>query len=315
MKKFIIKLSQLACLLFISLVIVAEIDYYVIGSQYEYNYQASIIDKVNRLESINEPKIILVGNSNLAFGIDSEMIEKEIGMPVVNLGLHGGLGNAFHEEMAKLGVNKGDIVIVCHSELNDDNKISDPALAWITVDNHKEIWKIVRPKDYPTMLLAYPNYVRNSFFLWIRKQGNKDGGGTYSRSAFNIYGDNVIHSKIGQMDTNELFSQVNIRAPYIGDTWVKRMNDYNKYISSRGATLLIAAYPIARGRYSKFSPEDFVIMQKTLENELDCDVISDYTEYFYPYEYFYDTTLHLTDEGAKVRTKQLIEDIRNWMSE
>lgn len=94
---------------------IAAFDFFFIGSQYKYNYQASIIDKVERLESISEPKIILVGHSNLSFGIDSKRLEDAMKMPVVNLGLHGGLGNAFHEEIAKLNINEGDIVVVCHS--------------------------------------------------------------------------------------------------------------------------------------------------------------------------------------------------------
>lgn len=45
----------------------------------------------------------------MAFGFQSEQIEEAFGLPVVNLGLHGGLGNAFHEEMAKINVCEGDI--------------------------------------------------------------------------------------------------------------------------------------------------------------------------------------------------------------
>ena len=33
------------------------------------------------------------------------------------------------------------------------------------------------------------------------------------------------------------------------------------------------------------------------------------------YDYFYDTKYHLTEEGAKVRTKQLIMDLKRWMEE
>jgi len=47
---------------------------FVVGNQYSNSYTASIIDKVNRIESINEPKIILVGNSNAAFGFNSEKL-------------------------------------------------------------------------------------------------------------------------------------------------------------------------------------------------------------------------------------------------
>lgn len=43
-----------------------------LSPQYLMNYQASLIDKVERAENIDEPKIVLLGNSNLAFGMDSE---------------------------------------------------------------------------------------------------------------------------------------------------------------------------------------------------------------------------------------------------
>lgn len=85
----------------------ASFDYFIIGRQYNDNYDAALVDKVDRLKSITEPKIILVGDSNVAFGINSKKIEEELGMPVVNLGLHGALGNAFHEQIAKLNIGGG----------------------------------------------------------------------------------------------------------------------------------------------------------------------------------------------------------------
>ena len=51
----------------------------------------------------------------------------------------------------------------------------------------------------------------------------------------------------------------------------------------------------------------------SLRLRLDCDVILHYTDYCIPYEFFYDTKLHLSEEGADIRTKQMIADIRNWM--
>ena len=98
MLKFLKKILLFFLLLLIEIAGITAFSYFVIGSQYQYNYQASLIDKVERLTSIDEPKIILVGHSNLSFGIKSEMLEEALGMPVVNLGLHGGLGNAYHEQ-------------------------------------------------------------------------------------------------------------------------------------------------------------------------------------------------------------------------
>lgn len=292
---------------------ISAFDFYVIGSQYKYNYQASLLDKVARLESIDEPKIILVGHSNLAFGISSPELEKALGMPVVNLGLHGGLSNAFHEEIAKLNINEGDIVVVCHSSFSDEDKIGDTALAWITIDCNPQLWKIIRVKDYKAMILAYPNYLRSSYLLWLTRSGNKDISDCYSRSAFNEYGDVVYRPERRQVDVNAYFSSTSVPFPKINNICVNRLNELNDFITKKGATLVVGGYPIAYGKYSEYTAQDFSQFEIELRNALDCEVISDYTDYFYPYEYFYNSYLHLTNEGAKVRTAQLIKDIKNWM--
>ena len=48
----------------------------IVMPQYSGGYDASLIDKVERLKSIAGPKIVLIGNSNLSFGIDSERLEQ-----------------------------------------------------------------------------------------------------------------------------------------------------------------------------------------------------------------------------------------------
>lgn len=42
-------------------------------------------------------------------------------------------------------------------------------------------------------------------------------------------------------------------------------------------------------------------------------MISNYIEYMFDYTYFYDyDCLHLNSEGADLRTKQLIKDLKRW---
>lgn len=315
MKRFMMKVVILIAFTCIIMLGIVSFDRYIIGGQYKLSYQASLVDKIERLESINESKIILVGNSNLSFGIYSDQIEEDIGMPVVNLGLHGGLGNAFHEEIAKLNINGGDIVIVCHSNYKDEDVISDPELAWVTYDYNENVWPIIRKKDYLTMLKAYPAYLRDSYFLWITGRGNLETGDVYSRSAFNQYGDVIAKDDAEQMNTDEFFKENIISVPSINDTCINRLNNLNQYCKDRGATLLIAGYPIAYGEYSEFSEKDFDVFQSELASRFDGVVISDYSDYFFPYDYFYNTELHLNEKGANARTKQLIKDIKNWLME
>lgn len=312
MKKFIVKILAFCIAIGIICLSTFSFHYFVIGNQYKMGYQASLIDKIDRLKSIDTPKIILVGHSNLSFGINSAMLEENLGMPVVNLGLHGGLGNGFHEEIAKINIKKGDIVIVCHSTFDDDDTIDDVGLAWITFDMNKEVFPVFRVSDLSSMLAGYPEFLKSALELWLLDEGNLVTQSCYSRTAFNEYGDVVYKPQGEQMDVNDYFAKNPVLIPKIGSTCVDRLNDYNEYVKKQGATLLVAGYPIAYGEYAEFTESDFQEFEKLLNDELSCEIISDYTDYFYPYDLFYNTALHLTSEGADIRTKQLVEDIKNW---
>ena len=312
MKKFIRNLVIFLLIMVIASGGIIGFHYFIVGGQYEYNYMASVADKLDRLKSINEPKIILVGNSNLAFGINSQTIEQELGMPVVNLGIHGGLGNAFYERLAKENINEGDIVVVCHEDYWDTGEIPDPSLAWIAYDYNSEILPLITEDNFFNILLAYPKYIKSSLFLWASGRGNVDGGGSYSRTAFNEYGDVVCKPESGQMDVELYFSRKPVVVPEISEICSDRLNQLNEYVTEKGASLVVAGYPIAYGEYAEFTQDDFRDFQAKLDKALDCEIISDYTNYFYPYDYFYDTELHLTEQGAQIRTQQLISDLKNW---
>lgn len=298
---FFLKCIILAILLFL-------LCFVVIMPQYLQNNQASLIDKVKRLESIEGPKIVLVGNSNLPFGIVSEDMENALHMPVVNMGLHGGVGNPFNEQAAKINVQKGDLIILSPSSFDDDDKIKNPELAWITIENHLELYRFIRIKDIPDMVKAYPSYLKKCIGLWTNSIGNFTEESIYARNMYNEYGDNISERPESLPELE--FSEVQV--PAISREYVERVNKLNEYVENKGATLVIAAYPIA---YYENAPkkEEYAAFEQELRAELDCPVISDYTEYCMSPELFYNTYLHLTNEGAKIRTEMLIKDIENFL--
>lgn len=285
----------------------------VIMPQYLYSYNASLLDKADRLSTLSSPKIVLIGNSNLAFGIRSDLLEEAFHMPVVNMGLHGSLGNAFHEEMAKLNVNEGDIIIVSHTEYDDDGSITDPVLAWLTLENHPELWKLIRVRDIPDLYFSYPDYAKRCLTLWTSREGNEANyGDAYSRMAFNEYGDVNFDRRSGRYEKEEFFEMFTLKVPSVGEACTERLNMLNQYIIEHGGVMLVAAYPVIDSEYTP-PAQDYVHFQKTLSASLDCPVISDFTDYFLDFDYFYDTPYHLTNEGAILRTNRLILDLRAYL--
>ena len=279
----------------------------VVMPQYEGNYQAATQDKVRLLKETQGPKIVLIGNSNLAFGIDSAQIEQAFGMPVVNMGVHGGVGNAFNEQAALLNVDEGDLYIICHTNYDDTDVIKNQKLAWITIENHPELYAFIRPKDWPEMIRAYPTYLRDCLKMWRSGTGNRETNDAYRRSAFNAYGDNYYPRP--EPGENIDFSPVVIN--HISEETATRLNNLYQKLQEQGADMVIASYPIAA--YEKApSPEEYYEMGLEMSRALSCSVISDFRDYMFDTDYFYDSHSHLTDAGVQIRTKQLITDIQRY---
>lgn len=190
---------------------------------------------------------------------------------------------------------------------SDDNLLGDNVLAWNTIENHLELWRILRPQDIWPMMKAYPVYLKKCLGLFVSGRGNGSPEGCYSRHAFNEYGDIAL-----ERAASKYTFESPVIAPTINDTAIDRINALSEWLSQKGATLLVAGYPIGKGVLTA-PDEEFVKAQNELTKRLSCPVISDYRDYMFDYSLFYDTELHLTTEGAVLRTQQLIEDLQQWM--
>ena len=81
--------------------------------QYGNVFTSRLSEKYDRLNSIDEPKVIVVGGSSVAFGLDSELLEEYMGMPVVNFGLYAALGTKVMMDLSRSNIGEGDIIGFC----------------------------------------------------------------------------------------------------------------------------------------------------------------------------------------------------------
>jgi len=294
--------------LIIVTVLVSVFAFAVVMPQYTGNYQASMVDKVARLQSMEGRKIVLLGNSNLAFGMNSGMVEEAFGVQTVNMGLHGGVGNAFNESVARLNVEEGDIYVIFHDNYTDNDTIKNPELAWITIENHFGMWRLLRPKDILPMARAFPTYLHKCIDMWASQTGNAEETNAYRRSAFNERGDNFYPRPKTQGGID--FSKVTVNP--VSEKAAVRINQLNTYLTKRGALLLVAGYPIAECETTP-SREAYAAFEEDLKEKLDCPVISDYNEYRMASDYFYDSYLHMTDAGVTLRTNLFIQDLKQYL--
>jgi len=271
-------------------------------------YAASMADKMHRLDSLETPKIVVVGGSSVAFAIDSAKIEARFGMPVVNLGLHAGLGQAFHTDMLRESVRQGDIIIIAPENYgNPDTLVKDTSLAWSVVESDTRLWNRITRENHKLMLSALPGYFRKGTAAWASntaKRFIKIKPSCYERYAFNEYGDNVFPRPNLVIDETNLGSY--FKAAELSPQMQAYWNEYNDYVLSKGAVLYMSSPPIL---YEKILIADLQTLQNQLENGLNFPMISQLEDYVKPLEFFFDTGFHLNETGKPLHTEQLISDL------
>lgn len=282
------------------------------------NYLASLIDKNNLLKNTSSPRIIFVGASNLAFGIDSEKMEKEFGMPVINMGIHGNLGLAFILNNVKKYLRKDDIVILAIEYYLGE-------FDYNTVNYAVKVYP--EAGDYVDYGLEYyrqmVNYTFNELQLYRKKIQNKIFGkklnikdlkvntendmnlfdtSLYARNKFNANGDVISH--IDKARPKEIKGRVFLEKKEY-DYYLNMINDFYDFAVSRGAKVYFTfpCYPESEvAKYEK------VIRgyENEMNENLKMEIINTPKDLSYPDSLFFDTVYHLNKEGRQKRTEYTI---------
>jgi len=111
MNKLLLKAASVLLLAFLTYALMVYAVFFRMPYMDSGDYISAILDKDRLLRDTPSPKIVFVGASNLAFGLDSERVQSAMRLPVVNLGLHGGVGLKYMLDSTRPYVKKGDIVV------------------------------------------------------------------------------------------------------------------------------------------------------------------------------------------------------------
>ncbi len=272
-------------------------------------YMAAFIDKLERANSISSSKIILMGGSSVAFGIRSDMLEKSLEMPVVNMGLHAGLGQTFCMDLAKKVICEGDIIIIMPEAYDYIDGVVDGTLAWLILDNDLTLLADVRPTDYKSLIEGFPAYLKRACMYWTKETGKK----VDARKDYNEYGDNISGREAGNIMEGGYISSEFFRVA-VNNELMAYYNNYSQYVQGQGAIMVMASMPIIEPLVAGHEDEA-ELRQEKVEELAEFPVISEWEDYVYPVEYFYDTNYHLNGVGSLLRTQQLIDDIKRWMED
>lgn len=313
MKKFILKAIIFSALILstvFGIIYVQPID--------QDKYLMTLLDKHRLMRTTPQPRMIFVGDSSLAFGLDSAMIKKATGYNVVNMGLHGGLGLLYIMDELTPYLRKDDIVVFALDYTHymgigtGDNTLIEVTIImpWII--------KYYSRENYMPFIghipLTFQRRLKGLF------SPTKEGVG-HRRSGFNEYGDNIGHIGL----KSDYFKGMDFIAKYVPQArelnmtrfLPERVNDVivaylNRFVSTwepKGVKIYLAYSPLLENDRPK-QEKMLKSLDKDIRERVHMKVIGSPLNYIYPQKYFFDNEFHMNGEGRELRSKQLVEDLK-----
>lgn len=298
MKKFIYNL-----LLFFSMaILIPGITAFILPSN-EANYMKAYGIKQNRLDKIENNRILLIGFSELAFGIDSKMMEDSLHKNVINCGLHAGLGFEFIINDALKNSRPGDMVVIFPSLFDKKHRYGGSNCLPFLVDLYPSVWKDLSFKNKLVVIKGlYNNLLYGKLNYWGYKV---IGRATNDVSNFNNYGDEYAHR------LKHYHQDIQVR------TFFPSQIDYN-YLHS-----WIQIIKSIENKGCKVFIMPTILQDKSYECSKDAItcLVKEFKETGYPYIippeevvvsdfYLYDNASHANDKGVIFFTNKLIEALK-----
>ncbi len=305
MKQFLINIALFSSFFGLILIAVGREN---TSAQHTADFMDALIDKHNILDkTTTSPRVIFVGGSNLAFGMDSKRVQDSIGLPVVNLGLHAGLGLEFMLNDVKTAVKPNDIVILSIEyflEAKGYYRLQKLAARnFVSANNSFS-------NNYYTDVKAYfneelPKNLSTNFSKLYALTSTEDNS-IYSRNAFNEYGDVVRH--LEKPVPEKLKDR--IRLTYRHWEGIKLLNEFADYAKAHNfkTYFLYPAYPSVefesnKGVISKYATD--------MSQELNIPILNKPEDFVLSDNSFFDSVYHLNKKGRERRTNLTIEIIKN----
>ncbi len=284
------------------------------------NYLAAVLEKDRIIRNAQSPKVILVGGSNLAFGIDSKMMQDSLRRPVVNMGLYAKLGLKYMLAQVRPYIGKGDIVVVVpeydqfYGDFANGDHTLNTALLYAPNDRVGDFVKSYSVVD--VVLRPRVENARRSFLRAAAAAVGKehqffppDTNPVYNRRSFNEHGDVVSHLGKEGMNPDSIYVGPLPPISTFNAETIDQLNEIADESAKRGATAVFM-YPSYIDRSLELNRPAIDSLRKKVEPQLKLKVIGGPADFSYPGTHFFDTRFHLNETGRRVRTLRMIEMLR-----
>jgi hypothetical protein len=288
--------------------------------KYNYSFYPALRDKIKLIKSTPSPKIVFIGGSNIAYGLDSGRIAKETGLPVINMGLTAGLGLKFMLDQVKPYLNRHDMVVIVpeyhhfvgnflygnNELLVASELLGDYSMAF----NHPLPGIINYMLGQNTRVLRY---ILTSSLNYLPRAVEKSlldltETTTCPLTYFNEHGDVIIckdRKPVKQLESYPMDDKIN-------ELSIKFLSCYVSDNNDKGIKTVLL-YPALQKKY--YTAHQCII-KKISDSIKSTGILSPSSpeDFLYGDEDMLDTVYHLNDNGKGIRTNKVIEIMNKFIN-
>jgi len=284
--------------------------------------KGSIIDKHALLERARSPKIILVGGSGIAYGLDSQKLASKYGCDVVNMGLTMYFGLRYMMEEVKSSIKPGDLVVLVPEYEHFFGMLNgNDYLVRLTLFYPEALPSVSRvyASSPATVCRAFSDLYQVSNLKWkervsrLNEQffGAREKQPAVLRRDYDGTGAYIGHldKKAPGIEGQSLFF---VESDFDPEA-VAAVNQFEAFVRQRGASVVMVPPAIPASSYQP-RRKNFGALLARLRSELKVPILADSRRYAFADQDFFDSCYHLCREPRAKRTGLFVEDLSRYIS-
>lgn len=306
---------KMICLVTLALLLASPLTLlawgFLLPAQYGVTFLGELPEKCAFLEQAESPRIVVVGGSATAFGVDSGLLEQEFpGYTAVNFGLYGGLGTEIMLELSKDSIRAGDLVILMpEQERQSLSSYFNGAFTWQALDGHFALLSRLDQAHWGALAGSFPEFAGAKMGYFLSGSAPQPDG-VYARDSFDARGD-ITSDLCGHNIMPEGYdpnTPIRFTDDVFSGDFVNAVNAWADSLQKRGATVWFHFSPM--NTLALEAGSDLDGYYDLLQSRLHIQILGNPHDSVLDSGWFFDTNFHLNQSGRTVFTRQLIRDIK-----
>jgi len=276
--------------------------------KYAGSTEGNFCIKWERLVTTQEHnRIVIMSGSSSLYGLATMQLQEAFKNEyiIVNYGTNAGTAATFYMEICAPFMHEGDIMLQAPCP-QSGTQLGSNEITWRLFRGTEQYYngfRMVDMRHYNKLFTAFREFNEGRINMGDKAYGMKDGG-------MNEYGD--ISAVYGLNDPKYGWSKNSMLNPkQINDTWAKNLTRVHEIVQASGATVYMSYGPSNRNQYHDKGLTDEYLDKVDAGYQAAVTVlfISKVKDYIFEGQYMSNSNAHLGDEGRRIRTERLYNDL------